>query len=77
MICRITFSQTITRTKVKAYLFYNLYIFDPFGRPLQLRLPQCVQIVQIQTRETWIRLEEEHFKWYNTYPPNYKWGKQT
>lgn len=58
----ILFSQTITPTAVEAYLFYNLYIFDPFGPPLQLRLPQCVQIVQIQTHETWKRLEEEHFK---------------
>lgn len=49
---------------VEPYLFYNLYIVDPFGPPLQLRLPQCVQIVQIQTHETWIRLKEEHFKWY-------------
>lgn len=53
-----------TNTAVKAYLFYNLYIFDPFGPPLQLRLPQCVQTVQIQTHEIWIRLEEENFRWY-------------
>lgn len=54
---------SITPNLLKAYLFYNLYIFDPFGPPLQLRLPQHVQIVQIQTHETWIRLEEEHFQW--------------
>lgn len=53
-----------THTGVEPYLFYNLYIFDLFGPPLQLRLPQCVQIVQIQTHETWTRLKEEHFKWY-------------
>lgn len=57
-------SSKSIRTEVESYLFYNLYIFDLFGPPLQLRLPQCVQIVQIQTHETWTRLKEEHFKWY-------------
>lgn len=57
-------SSKSTQTGVEPYLFYNLYIFDPFGPPLQLRLPQCVQIVQIHIHETWIRLKEEHFKWY-------------
>lgn len=57
-------SSKSTHTGVEPYLFYNLYIVDPFGPPLQLRLPQCVQIVQIQTHETWIRLKKEHFKWH-------------
>lgn len=51
-----------------AYLFYNLYTVDPFGPPLQLRRLQRVQIVQIRTHETWIRLKEEHFKWYKLSP---------
>lgn len=53
---RILFSFTITLFAIKAYLFCNLYIFCPFGRPLQLQLPQRAQIVQIHTLETRIRL---------------------
>lgn len=58
-------SQTITPTADKAYLFYNFYIFDPFAQPLQLPLPQHVQIVQIRTHETWTRLEEGNLKLYS------------
>lgn len=46
---------------IVAYLFYNLYIFDPYGLPLLLRHPQCVQIVQSQTHETWTRLKKGIF----------------
>lgn len=38
---------------VRPYLFYNLYIFDPYVPPLQPRHPQHAQTAQIRTHGTW------------------------